>query len=89
MELTPFLRARNSSYEITSYIRKQLTSARTLHSTTRSGVKPFLIKRIEESPYLQELLMRMFYNDYKIFGFDWPDFMQKSGEYVKRSTAQY
>lgn len=71
-ELAPFLKTRNVSNDVIAYIRDKLTSARTKHSTATSSVKPFLEERLRDSPYLMSLVMKLFYNDYKAFGFKLP-----------------
>lgn len=70
--LAPILRSRNVSDDVIAYARNKLMSGRTRHSTVKSPIKPFLEARIRNSQYLLNLIMRMFYNDYKVFGFKLP-----------------
>lgn len=71
-ELTPYLQSRNVSIDLTNYLERRMTSERTMHSTSTSNVKPFLMERILRSPYILKLLMKLFYNDYKLFGLELP-----------------
>jgi hypothetical protein len=72
-ELGPFLKARNVSADALRYIEDRLTSTRTEHSTSDFELKPLLEKRIRSSSYLMQILMRLYYNDYRIFNFTLPE----------------
>ncbi|CAJ0943860.1 unnamed protein product, partial [Mesorhabditis belari] len=54
------------------WIKTQLVTQRTDHSTINSEARKFLEKRLHSSPYLLELLVRLFYQDYKILGYELP-----------------
>lgn len=71
-DLAPYLRTRNVSADVIAYIRNKLTSGRTEHATVNSPVKPFLEDRIRNSRYLLNLIMRIFYNDYRAFNLKLP-----------------
>ena len=60
--------------ESLKFIRDQLTGGRTVHSTVASDARVFFEKRLRSSPFLMEYVIRMFYWDYKLLGFDLPTF---------------
>ncbi|KAK6022825.1 hypothetical protein OSTOST_11462, partial [Ostertagia ostertagi] len=55
------------------YIAKSLRSGRTAHSTVTSQARVMLEDRLRTSPYLMELIVRIFYHDFKLFGYPLPD----------------
>jgi hypothetical protein len=71
--LEPFLRSRNVSDKPLAYIKDKITSERTEHSTTNSGLKSFIENRIKTSPYLMEMIVRLFYHDYITFDYPLPE----------------
>ncbi|KAK6017391.1 hypothetical protein OSTOST_17090 [Ostertagia ostertagi] len=100
-DLTPLLRSQNMtlSYSITflilnskvsesaiSYISESLRSGRTAHSTIKSAARAFLEDRIRQSPYLMELIVRLFYYDYKLLHYPLPNLDQLSGRDALQSS---
>ncbi|KAI6198831.1 hypothetical protein M3Y96_00561100 [Aphelenchoides besseyi] len=56
--------AQNVSVEILTYIKKKMTSTRTVHSTNGFKLRSFLKDRILKSSYLTEMIVRLFYHDF-------------------------
>ncbi|KIH45468.1 hypothetical protein ANCDUO_24491, partial [Ancylostoma duodenale] len=56
-----------------NYISESLRSGRTVHSTVMSWSRVFLEKRLRSSPYLMEMIVRLFYHDYKLLGYPLPN----------------
>lgn len=56
-----------------SYISKSLRSGRTVHSTVMSSSREFLEQRLRSSPYLMEMIVRLFYHDYTLLGYPLPN----------------
>ncbi|CAB3408870.1 unnamed protein product [Caenorhabditis bovis] len=54
------------------YIENALSTGRTAHSTVDSKATKFIQKRLLQSPYLMELLVRMFYHDFVAFNYTLP-----------------
>ncbi|XGW26059.1 hypothetical protein V3C99_007012, partial [Haemonchus contortus] len=75
-DLTPLLRSQNVSESSINYISESLRSGRTAHSTVKSAARVFLEDRIRTSPYLMELIVRLFYYDYKLLNYPLPDLDQ-------------
>ncbi|PAV64921.1 hypothetical protein WR25_10556 [Diploscapter pachys] len=55
------------------YIKSEITSTRTVHSTVQYKARKYIEKRLRSSPYLMELLVRLFYYDYKFFNWQLPE----------------
>ncbi|VDO38641.1 unnamed protein product [Haemonchus placei] len=72
-DLTPILRSQNVSESSINYISESLRSGRTAHSTVKSAARVFLENRIRHSPYLMELIVRLFYYDYTLLNYPLPD----------------
>ncbi|ETN84220.1 hypothetical protein NECAME_06964 [Necator americanus] len=72
-DLKPLLQRQNVTESSINYIAESLQSGRTAHSTVTSSARTYFEKRIRSSPYLMELIVRLFYNDYKLFKYDLPD----------------
>lgn len=64
---------------IAQFLRQQLDpsaaggAARTLHTTDGTRVREFIEQRLRASPYLMEFVVRMFWYDFRLFGFPVPD----------------
>ncbi|KAI6212633.1 hypothetical protein M3Y94_00049300 [Aphelenchoides besseyi] len=71
-QLEPVLKKQNVSAEILTYIKRRMTSTRTLHSTNGFKLRSFLKDRILNSSYLTEMIVRLFYQDFKAFNFTLP-----------------
>ncbi|RCN45863.1 hypothetical protein ANCCAN_08160 [Ancylostoma caninum] len=54
------------------FIRGELTTGRTPHSTVKSYARSFLEERLRSSAFLMEYIVRMFYYDFKILHYDFP-----------------
>ncbi|CAD6186513.1 unnamed protein product [Caenorhabditis auriculariae] len=63
----------NVTEESLNYIEKSLSSGKTAHTTVGTKARNFLEKRLRSSPYLMELLVRMFYHDFLLFNYKLPD----------------
>jgi len=72
-QITVLLLQRNVSVEEMGYIREQLASNRSQHTTSTSRTHHFLKERLSSSPYLMELIVRMFYWDFVLFNFTLPE----------------
>uniref|UniRef100_A0A7E4VI19 Carbohydrate sulfotransferase n=1 Tax=Panagrellus redivivus TaxID=6233 RepID=A0A7E4VI19_PANRE len=55
-----------------AYIKEQLVGGRTYHVTADSEARAFYEKRLMSSPFLLEYVFRMYYWDYRLFGFELP-----------------
>jgi hypothetical protein len=55
-----------------AFIRFQMEGERTIHSTIESKARQFFEQRLRSSPYLMEYMLRMFYHDFELFGFEMP-----------------
>jgi hypothetical protein len=55
-----------------AFIRFQMEGERTIHSTINSEARQFFEQRLRSSPYLMEYVIRMFYHDFELFGFEMP-----------------
>ncbi len=53
------------------FIRDQMIS-RPDHSTIETAERKFFEERLRSSVYLQELIIKMYFYDFVIFGFDFP-----------------
>lgn len=53
-------------------IVEELTSARTKHATVSSPERRYYESQLRSDPYLMDLLVRIFYYDYLIFGYPFP-----------------
>uniref|UniRef100_A0A8R1DIZ1 Protein kinase C n=1 Tax=Caenorhabditis japonica TaxID=281687 RepID=A0A8R1DIZ1_CAEJA len=71
-QLFPIFRAHGVPESSLSYIETALSSGRTAHSTVSSKATAFIEKRLTSSPYLMELLVKMFYHDFVLFNFTLP-----------------
>lgn len=70
--ISDLLLQRNVSVEEVEYIRDQMASNRSQHTTSTSRTRRFLKERLYSSPYLMELVVRMFYWDFVLFNFTLP-----------------
>lgn len=73
-DLLSLLRTQKVPEESLKFIKDQLTGGRTVHSTVASDARVFFEQRLKSSPFLMEYVIRMFYWDFKILGFDLPTF---------------
>ncbi|EGT59666.1 hypothetical protein CAEBREN_00460 [Caenorhabditis brenneri] len=71
-QLFPIFRNHSVPESSLKYIETSLSSGRTAHSTVDSKATAFVAKRLESSPYLMELLVKMFYHDFVLFNFTLP-----------------
>lgn len=66
----------NKSFQVPNGSIEEVTTAfaanRTVHSTITSPYRRILEARLRSSPYLLELLVKMFYYDFELLGFDFP-----------------
>ncbi|KAI6217693.1 hypothetical protein M3Y95_01201300 [Aphelenchoides besseyi] len=77
-QLLPLLKQQGVGDESLKFIRDQLKSGQTVHSTVSSKARKFFEKRIRSSPFLMEYLVRIFYHDFKLFKFPIPQFQFKT-----------
>ncbi|CAL2028522.1 unnamed protein product [Caenorhabditis brenneri] len=71
-QLFPIFRKHSVPETSLKYIETSLSSGRTAHSTVDSKATAFIEKRLKSSPYLMELLVKMFYHDFVLFNFTLP-----------------
>ncbi|PIC54565.1 hypothetical protein B9Z55_003768 [Caenorhabditis nigoni] len=71
-KLFPIFREHSVPESSLTYIQSALSSGRTAHSTVDSKATSFIEKRLRSSPYLMELLVKMFYHDFVLFNFTLP-----------------
>ncbi|KAI6171423.1 hypothetical protein M3Y97_01042700 [Aphelenchoides bicaudatus] len=71
-QLGSFLKSRNVSDSTLNYIRNRMTTTRTAHSTSGFEAKSYLENKIRNTPYLLEMMVRMFYHDYVAFNIPFP-----------------
>ncbi|KAL6737690.1 hypothetical protein Aduo_011313 [Ancylostoma duodenale] len=72
-DLTRLFRSQGVPESSVNYISESLRSGRTVHSTVMSWSRVFLEKRLRSSPYLMEMIVRLFYHDYKLLGYPLPN----------------
>lgn len=69
-QLKIYFQARNVSEEALHFIRKSITKKRTGHSTVNMDYRQYLENRLKQSPYLMNMIKRIYYHDYKLFGYN-------------------
>ncbi|KAI6171728.1 hypothetical protein M3Y98_00894500 [Aphelenchoides besseyi] len=74
-QLLPLLKKQEVPDESLQFIRDQLKLGRTVHSTTSSEARQFFEKRLRSSPFLMEYVIRLFYQDFKLFNYPIPQFV--------------
>ncbi|KAI6242489.1 hypothetical protein M3Y99_00215000 [Aphelenchoides fujianensis] len=72
-QLLPLLQKQGVPEESLQFIRDQLKSGRTVHSTIDSAARQFFERRLRSSPYLMEHVIRLFYEDFRLFNYEIPD----------------
>uniref|UniRef100_A0A0K0EF11 Sulfotransferase domain-containing protein n=1 Tax=Strongyloides stercoralis TaxID=6248 RepID=A0A0K0EF11_STRER len=60
----------NSTLE---FIKSQLLSSRTMHTTVDTKARTFFEDRLLNSPFLMEYIVRMYYYDFKLFNYTIPE----------------
>ncbi|CAJ0604432.1 unnamed protein product [Cylicocyclus nassatus] len=78
-DLLPLLRKQGVSESTIDYIAESLRSGRTAHTTVKSAARIYLEDRMRNSPYLMELMVRLFYQDYKLFNYKLPNLDELKG----------
>lgn len=71
-QLFGILRLNSVPEQSLSFIRFQLDGERTVHSTADTAARQFFERRLRSSPFLMEYVIRMFYHDFELFGFERP-----------------
>ncbi|KAI6174788.1 hypothetical protein M3Y97_00960200 [Aphelenchoides bicaudatus] len=66
------LRAAGVPENSMSFIRFQMEGDRSIHSTIGSKAREFFENRLRSSPFLMEYVIRMFYYDFELYGFEQP-----------------
>ncbi|KHJ97480.1 hypothetical protein OESDEN_02539 [Oesophagostomum dentatum] len=72
-KLSFILRERNVSKSSIEYIKTSVLSRRTNHTTIGTRQQKETREAIMSSPYLMDLLVKMFYYDFTLFGYPLPD----------------
>ncbi|CAD5233043.1 unnamed protein product [Bursaphelenchus xylophilus] len=67
-----FLHSKNVSEQAMDYIKNVAMKERTHHATSNTNARKFFEHRLKSSPYLMEKVVRMFYHDFKTFGYPLP-----------------
>jgi hypothetical protein len=68
-QLSDYLQKRNISQKALEFIERSITNQRTEHSTVDLTYRIHLQERIKSSPYLMNLVKRIYFYDYKLFGY--------------------
>ncbi|KAL6732170.1 hypothetical protein Aduo_002959 [Ancylostoma duodenale] len=71
-DLFGILAQQNVENSTLDFIRDELSSGRTPHSTVKSYARSFLEERLRSGDFLMEYIVRMFYYDFKILHYDFP-----------------
>ncbi|CAJ0595957.1 unnamed protein product [Cylicocyclus nassatus] len=72
-DLFKVFRIRKVGNSTLEFLRHELNSGRTPHSTIQSYARHFLEERLRSSDFLMEYVVRMFYHDFRIFHYKLPD----------------
>ncbi|CEF66643.1 Sulfotransferase family-containing protein [Strongyloides ratti] len=56
-----------------TFIRNQLLSSKTMHTTIDTKAREFFENRLTRSPFLMEYIIRMYYYDFKLFNYTIPE----------------
>ncbi|GMR61648.1 hypothetical protein PMAYCL1PPCAC_31843 [Pristionchus mayeri] len=72
-DLSPILEEQGVPQSSIQFIRDQLNAGRTVHSTVQSEARTFYENRLRSSPFLLEYIVRIFYYDYVLFNYPFPD----------------
>ncbi|CAD5213663.1 unnamed protein product [Bursaphelenchus okinawaensis] len=70
--LINFFESKNISAQALNYIKDITMNQRTHHATVSTRARQFFEDRLRSSPYLMDKVVRMFYHDFKVFGFSLP-----------------
>ncbi|KAI6180105.1 hypothetical protein M3Y98_00683500 [Aphelenchoides besseyi] len=73
-ELQLLLKSRGVPTKSVDYILSQLRSGRSWNSTVHSDTRRFLEERLRSSAFLVEHVVRMYWYDFLLFGFELPEF---------------
>uniref|UniRef100_A0AC34QTT6 Uncharacterized protein n=1 Tax=Panagrolaimus sp. JU765 TaxID=591449 RepID=A0AC34QTT6_9BILA len=71
-ELLTALESHHVPKDSLKFIKEQLQEGQTIHTTITSEARIFYENILRSSPFLMEHVIRMFYWDYKLLGFDLP-----------------
>ncbi|KAF8374483.1 hypothetical protein PRIPAC_80912 [Pristionchus pacificus] len=72
-DLIPILEEQRVPASSIQFIRDQLNAGRTVHSTVQSEARTFYEQRLKSSPFLLEYIIRIFYYDFVLFKYPFPD----------------
>ncbi|CAD5216332.1 unnamed protein product [Bursaphelenchus okinawaensis] len=71
-ELFNYFRQHNVTNQQIQFIQNQVNSGRTKHSTSDKTISLALEKEVRSSRYLMQMLIRMYYYDFVLFGYEVP-----------------
>ncbi|CAD5222149.1 unnamed protein product [Bursaphelenchus xylophilus] len=71
-ELFDYFRGHNVTDQQIRFIQRQVNSGRTRHSTADKIISMKLEQEVRSSPYLMQMLVKMYYYDFLIFGYPLP-----------------
>ncbi|GMT36963.1 hypothetical protein PFISCL1PPCAC_28260 [Pristionchus fissidentatus] len=72
-DLIEILHEQNVPDSSIQFIQNQLTLSRTVHSTVQSEARTFYEQRLRSSPFLLEYIVRIFYYDYTLLNYPFPE----------------
>ncbi|KAI1712749.1 sulfotransferase family domain-containing protein [Ditylenchus destructor] len=73
-QISSILLEQNVTLKDVEFVRKEVGSFKTIHTTSDSDARNFFEKRLRNSPFLMEYVVRMFYHDFRIFNYTIPTF---------------
>lgn len=71
-QMSSTLSSINVSQSSINYILDQMRRDKTVHVTFDTQARKYYEHVVKSSPYLMEFIVRMFYWDYKLFGYEIP-----------------
>ncbi|GMT05769.1 hypothetical protein PENTCL1PPCAC_27943 [Pristionchus entomophagus] len=72
-DLIPILKEQDVPESSIQFIRYQLSTGRTVHSTVQSEARTFYEQRLRSSPFLLEYIVQIFYYDYVLLKYPFPE----------------
>ncbi|KAI1722564.1 sulfotransferase family domain-containing protein [Ditylenchus destructor] len=73
-QISSILLEQNVTLGDVEFVRKEVGSSRTIHTTSDSDARSFFEERLRTSPFLMEYVVRMFHHDFRIFNYTIPTF---------------
>jgi hypothetical protein len=73
VQLFDYIRSRNASEEDVRFVENQIYNGRTRHTTSSSEERKGFEEFVRNSTYVMNYLVRMYYYDFLIFGYQLPN----------------